>query len=205
MTPLPVLAWRLLRFRAGRRIDSWKGNCIAVGLSSGFLEPLESTSIHLIQSGIVKLPALFPDKRFNPVERDEYNRHMQDVYEDARDFIILHYKASRRDDSEFWNYCRTMDIPDSLQRKLELWKAKGRLFREQHELFGTASWVAVLLGQGIVPNSSSCFALESVARLDQGPRLLDGAVRLRRRARHAGRAHPGAPRRDAVRRGGGTR
>ena len=143
---------RRLSFTAGRRRLAWDANVVSLGLSSGFVEPLESTSVHLIQSGIVKLLALFPDKRFNPVERDEYNRQMSDVYEDARDFIILHYKATRRDDSEFWNYCRTMDVPESLGRKLELWRSKGRLFRESYELFGTASWVAVLLGQGVVPD-----------------------------------------------------
>lgn len=148
----PLAPPRRLSFRAGRRRQAWNANVVSIGLSSGFLEPLESTSIHLIQSGIVKLLALFPDKRFNPVERDEYNRQMRDVYEDARDFIILHYKCTRRDDSEFWNDCRSMELPDSLQRKLHLWQAKGRLFREQHELFGTASWVAVLLGQGVVPD-----------------------------------------------------
>ena len=144
---------RLLSFTAGRRKLAWNRNVVSLGLSSGFVEPLESTSIHLIQSGIVKLLALFPDRRFDPVERDEYNRQMQDVYEDVRDFIILHYKATRRDDSDFWNYCRTMDLPDSLAAKLELWRAKGRLFREGRELFGTPSWVAVLLGQGIVPEA----------------------------------------------------
>jgi tryptophan 7-halogenase len=115
------------------------------------VEPLESTSIHLVQSGIAKLLALFPDRRFNPVERDEYNRQMRDVFEDVRDFIILHYKATRRDDSDFWNYCRTMDVPDKLAAKIELWRSKGRIFRDNQELFGPASWVAVFLGQGIVP------------------------------------------------------
>jgi tryptophan halogenase len=124
---------------------------VSLGLSSGFVEPLESTSIHLIQSGIVKLLALFPDKRFDPVEREEYNRQMRDVFEDVRDFIILHYKATRRDDSEFWRYVREMAVPDSLSHKLELWRKKGRLFREGRELFGAASWVAVLLGQGLIP------------------------------------------------------
>jgi tryptophan halogenase len=123
-----------------------------MGLSSGFVEPLESTSIHLVQSGIAKLLALFPDRRFNPVERDEYNRQMQDVFEDVRDFVVLHYKAGHRNDSDLWNYCRTMDVPDTLAAKLELWKSKGRIFRHGAELFNVESWVAVLLGQGVVPD-----------------------------------------------------
>jgi tryptophan halogenase len=150
----PLGQLRHLSFTAGRRRLAWNGNVVAMGLSSGFIEPLESTSIHLVQSGIAKLLALFPDRRFNPVERDEYNRQMQDVFEDVRDFIILHYKATRRDDSDFWNYCRTMDVPDKLVAKLELWRSKGRIFRQGAELFGTESWVAVLLGQGIVPEEN---------------------------------------------------
>ena len=148
----PLADPRRLSFTAGRRKLAWSRNVVSLGLSSGFIEPLESTSIHLIQSGIVKLLALFPDRRFNPVERDEYNRQMKDVYEDVRDFIILHYKATRREGSGFWDYCRTMEVPASLGTRIELWRAKGRLFREGRELFGTPSWVAVMLGQGIVPD-----------------------------------------------------
>jgi len=148
---VPQAQPRHLSFTAGRRRLAWNANVVSLGLSSGFVEPLESTSIHLVQSGIAKLIALFPDKRFNPIERDEYNRQMQEVFEDVRDFIILHYKATRRDDSEFWNYCRTMEVPESLATMIELWRAKGRIFRQGRELFGTASWVAVLLGQGIMP------------------------------------------------------
>jgi len=147
----PIADPRRIRFTTGRRKLSWNRNVIAMGLSSGFVEPLESTSIHVIQAAIARLIALFPDKRFNPLERDEFNAQMRTLYEDVRDFIVLHYKATDRTDSDFWNHVRAMDVPETLQRKIDLFRAKGRVFREGYELFGTTSWVAVMLGQHIVP------------------------------------------------------
>ncbi|RZM35475.1 MAG: tryptophan 7-halogenase [Sphingomonas sp.] len=147
----PTADPRQLRFKAGRRTKMWEGNVVALGLAGGFLEPLESTSIHLIQTGISKLFALFPDRSFSDVERDEYNRLMGDAYTSVRDFIILHYHATRRDDSTFWRRVRTMPIPDSLTRKLALFREKGRIFRYDDELFGIPSWVQVLLGQHVTP------------------------------------------------------
>jgi len=142
---------RMLQFTAGRRKLSWSHNVVALGLSSGFIEPLESTSIHLIQNGIQRLFALFPERRVNPLEREEYNRGMRELYEDVRDFVILHYKATQRDDTEFWRYVRDMEVPDSLARKMELWRLHGRVFRENAELFSLPSWVAVMLGQNLRP------------------------------------------------------
>ena len=147
----PQATPRRLSFVAGRRTLAWNANVVSLGLASGFVEPLESTSIHLVQAGIAKLIALFPDRRFDHEERDEYNRHMRDLYEDVRDFIILHYKATRRDDTPFWDAVRTMDVPESLRRRMALFAGKGRIFRDTAELFTTASWVAVGLGQGLMP------------------------------------------------------
>lgn len=140
-----------IKFRTGRRRKQWSRNVIAVGLSSGFLEPLESTSIHLIQSAVVRLIKFFPHIGINPVSVDEYNRQSQIEYEQIRDFIILHYHVNERDDSQFWRDMRAMDVPQSLKQKIELFREHGLLFREQDDLFLESSWLQVLLGQGIVP------------------------------------------------------
>ncbi len=144
---------RKISFKAGHRQTFWSKNCIAIGLSAGFLEPLESTSIYLIQEGISRFIALFPDATMPGIVRDEYNRHMRTEFEQVRDFIILHYSATERDDSAFWNYCRTMSLPDSLRHKIELFREAGRAFRYDDELFAKASWIAVFLGQGVIPKS----------------------------------------------------
>ncbi len=144
---------RQIRFKAGHRDTFWSKNCIAIGLSAGFLEPLESTSLYLIQEGISRFIALFPDASMPDVVRNEYNRHMRTEFEQVRDFIILHYYATERDDTPFWNYCRNMSIPDSLVHKIALFREAGRAFRYEDELFSRASWIAVFLGQGIMPRS----------------------------------------------------
>ena len=149
----PLADPRQVRFTTGRRKKIWDRNVVAIGLASGFIEPLESTAIFLIQTGISRLMGLFPDARCAQVLQDTYNAQMQFEYERIRDFIILHYRASERDDSEFWKYVRTMPIPDSLQSYLDLFAANGQFFREGTELFGLTSWVQVMVGQGIIPRT----------------------------------------------------
>jgi len=145
----PLAEPKMFHYTAGHRKKWWVKNCVAIGLASGFLEPLESTAIHLIQSGIAKLLAMFPDKGFEQADIDRYNRLAQFEIERVRDFLILHYKATQRDDTDFWNYCRTMDIPPYLQDKMALYESRGRIFRENEELFNDTSWFAVLHGQNI--------------------------------------------------------
>ncbi|WP_267394138.1 MULTISPECIES: tryptophan halogenase family protein [unclassified Sphingomonas] len=166
----PLAEPRQLRFVAGRRERLWERNCVAIGLAGGFLEPLESTSIHLIQSGITRLMSLFPDSSFDPVEIAEYNRLLLREYDQVRDFIVLHYHATSRSDSAFWDHCRTMAPPPSLAAKIELWGGKARLFREAGELFTPDSWIAVLLGQRVRPVSHD--PLVAALPLDDSIRLM---------------------------------
>ena len=142
---------RLLKFKAGRRSTFWVKNCVALGLAAGFIEPLESTSIHLIQVGIAKLMTLFPDRTFAPAALKLYNQSIAAQYEWVRDFIILHYKATERDDTPFWRRCRDMPVPDSLQEKIELFRGSGRVLPAVEDVFTDHSWVTVMLGQGIAP------------------------------------------------------
>jgi len=141
----------LLRFTSGKRRKMWNKNCVALGLSAGFLEPLESTSIHLVQSAAIRLVGLFPNSGFEPAVINEFNRQSDFEWERVRDFIVLHYKATERDDTPFWRYCRDMEVPATLQRKIDLFRSSGRILREDEELFSEGSWIQVFLGQGVIP------------------------------------------------------
>lgn len=140
-----------IRFKAGKRRKVWNRNCVAVGLSSGFLEPLESTSLHLIQATIIRMLRFLPDMSFDPATIEEFNRQTDFEYERIRDFIILHYKLTDREDTPFWRYCKQMDVPATLQRKMDLFAANGRIFREDEELFSEESWIQVFIGQELTP------------------------------------------------------
>jgi tryptophan 7-halogenase len=142
---------RPIKFQTGRRKLAWNKNCVAIGLSAGFLEPLESTSIHLIQAGISKLLSLLPGREIDPIERDEYNRQSQLQWHQVRDFIIMHYKLNQRDNDPFWRQCAAMNVPERLKAKLDLFGHSGRIFRDEDDLFADLSWIAVLLGQNLDP------------------------------------------------------
>ncbi|MEP3655557.1 MAG: tryptophan halogenase family protein [Litorimonas sp.] len=142
-----------LSFTTGRRRHFWSKNCVSLGLSSGFLEPLESTSIHFVQSHVSRLLEFFPDKNCGSATRAEYNRIVGKEFELVRDFLVLHYKQTKRDDTEFWRHCRDMAVPDSLIHKMELFKETGHIYREIDDIFRESSWAQVMIGQGLMPKS----------------------------------------------------
>jgi tryptophan 7-halogenase len=142
---------RLLRFTTGARKQAWNRNVVALGLAAGFMEPLESTSIYMIQSGIARLLEMFPQRDFSPVLVERYNARARFEYERIRDFLVLHYHATERDDTPFWNYCRTMPVPAQLDEYMRLFRDSGRFYRDGEEMFATPSWVQVMLGQRIMP------------------------------------------------------
>ena len=147
----PLTDPRVIKFTTGTRRKHWNKNCVAMGLASGFMEPLESTSIHLAQRAIIRLMQMFPYDGVRQPDIDEFNAQMTFEIENIRDFIVLHYHVTERDDSRFWRHCRSAQIPDSLQHRIDLFKETGRVFKVPTELFGENSWVQVMLGQGLLP------------------------------------------------------
>ena len=140
---------RFITFKTGIRKEPWKKNVLSLGLSAGFMEPLESTSIHFIQTAIARLMTHFPDKNFAQSNIDYYNQRTHQEYEETRDFLVLHYKATQREESPFWKYCKNMAIPETLQQRINLYQDMAHVYRDGNELFGPTSWFAVMHGQGL--------------------------------------------------------
>jgi tryptophan halogenase len=167
---------RFLKFTTGKRKKFWNRNCVALGLASGFLEPLESTSIHLIQSGISRLISWLPDRRFDPLTIQEYNRLQDQEFERVRDFIIFHYYATERDDAELWRYCRQMPVPDTLQYKIDVFRDQARFVSLPGDFFQDTNWLAVMMGQFIAPTRydpvADVPAADEIARTLKAMRLV---------------------------------
>lgn len=147
----PLNKPRVIKFTTGTRRQHWNKNCIAIGLSSGFLEPLESTSIHLIQRSIIRLMQMFPSQGLVPADIDEFNAQTRNEMDNIRDFIVLHYKVTDRDDSRFWRHCKSMPVPASLTHRIEMFADAAKVYKHGNELFGESSWIQVMMGQGILP------------------------------------------------------
>ncbi len=170
-----------IHFRTGRRRRQWSGNVISLGLSSGFLEPLESTSLHLVQQGITRLLKLFPRSSIKPSDINEYNQQSKIEFEQIRDFIILHYHLNEKPESPFWSHCRATPKPESLRHRIELFAGSGRVFREQDELFSETAWEQVMIGQGVVPEDFHPLAMNLGAEelkefLNSWKRIVDKTV-----------------------------
>ncbi|MFT5814294.1 MAG: tryptophan halogenase [Psychroserpens sp.] len=142
---------RVIKYKTGTRRKHWNKNCVAIGLSSGFIEPLESTGIHLFQKSIVRLMQMFPSQGINKADVDEFNSQAKTEVDNIKDFIILHYHLTERTDSPFWRYCKNMEIPDTLKHRMSLFKESGQVFKKAEELFGETSWIQVMMGQGLMP------------------------------------------------------
>lgn len=156
----PITDPRVIKFRTGQRRKHWNKNCVAMGLASGFIEPLESTSIHLIQKAVTRLIQNFPHAGIHEAEVREFNTQMDADTQNIRDFIILHYHVTQRNDTAFWRHCRSMAIPDSLQHRIDLFRETGRVFKAANDLFVENSWVQVMLGQGLYPKQYHSIADE---------------------------------------------
>lgn len=176
----PLAEPRTLRFVAGRRDRSWSRNCVAIGLSGGFLEPLESTSIYLIQAAIMKLIERFPDRSFSSANVADFNEQINQQYDQIRDFVIFHYKATNRDDSDFWRRCRSMQIPESLDYRMRVFRERGHVVYRRRELFIETNWVAVFLGQELLP-----VALDPRVACLPDARIAERLEQMRQTIRHA--------------------
>ena|SRR5437660_1443524 len=171
---------RLVKFTAGRRKEMWTKNCVSVGLSSGFLEPLESTSIHFIQVSVLALLRLFPDRDCGPLISEEYSRRIIAAFEAVRDFIIVHFHTTEREDTEFWRYCKYMSIPDSLAFKIEMFRKHGRVAVNAGDAgFGSRPWLSVMYNHGIVPESFPplVLALDEAAMRAELAKVRTGVLR----------------------------